>query len=330
METLPVELHSQIFEFACIDDGATARALSLVSHYVREAVAPYLYQSLAVSGLPQMQELVARLERTPPHLRRVRRLFLSDWSSADVHKHSMTLALSDMERYDAERALAARILALSAPTLETLALVVSCPYSAPPLIGELFATPLPRLTALAIHGFYPFPRGAGNDAPTLPKLTHLRLSGNRNPHGLLQLGALEAAAPALTHLRVSDVALAAPFAKELHAAALPSACACDDGRSAQNPAPATPLSIRGGALPPRLRHVAVDVRRLQPRVHSKGALTRGMQNSQEKMLALLREIELRRADTRLDSFVVVEGDGWEMYDELKRGWMAGLSEDEWC
>ena len=98
-----------------------------------------------------------------------------------------------MDRFDAERAAATRILALAAPTLEALALVVSCPYSAPPLIGELFATPYPRLGALAIHGFYPSPRGADNASPTLPKLTRLRLSGNRNPHGLFTLGGLASA-----------------------------------------------------------------------------------------------------------------------------------------
>ena len=164
-------------------------------------------------------------------------------------------------------------------------------------------------------------------------LTHLRLSGNRNPHGLLQLGALAAAAPALTNLRLSDLACAAPFAREMHTATLPG-----DGPAAspssENPAPAPvpvpmPVSPFVGALPARLKHVRVDLRRLQPRVHAKGLPTRGMQSAQEKMLALFHEIELRRADTRLESFSVVEGDGWEMYDELRREWLEGMPDAEW-
>ena len=167
------------------------------------------------------------------------------------------------------------------------AVVVSCPFSAPPLLGELFSTSLPNLVALSIHGFYPFP-SITSSTPTMPKLERLWLSGNRNPHGLLQLGALEAAAPTLTHLRVSEVALAAPFARELHAAALPAPSTAPTTRvSSGNAKPTTSLIA---ALPSSLKSVVIDVRRLQPRVHYKGTLTRGMQNTQEKMLALLREV----------------------------------------
>lgn len=304
METLPLELHTQIFQFACTDDGSTARALSLVSRYVRAAAAPFFFQSLAISGLDQMNDLVSHLESVPPHLRRIRRLFLSDWSQADTQKRSMSV--TDMERYDAEKALAARILDYAAPTLESLALVASCPYTAPPLVGHLFSTPLPRLRELSIHGFYPFPRLPG----TMPKLERLHLSGNRNPHGLLQLGALEAACPNLTHLRVSDVAIATPFARELHIAALPPTDAsCDT-----SPFPSV--------LPPCLRHVVVEVRRLQHSVHYKGALKRGTQTAHEKMLALLREVQLRRGDTRLESFSVVQNDGCDAYDSLRRAWLG--------
>ncbi|KAH9912972.1 uncharacterized protein BXZ73DRAFT_55780 [Epithele typhae] len=312
MDSLPLELHAQIFEFACTDDGTTARALSLVSHYIREVAAPFLYQSLSISGLKQMNDLCERLATTPPHLRRIRHLFLSDWTAADVRKH--TSAPSDMERYDAERSFAARILALAAPTLEALTLVVSCPFTAPPLIGELFATPFPRLADLAVHGFYPFPHTPG----ALPALRSLRLSGHRNPHGLFQLGSLAAAAPRLTHLRLSDIAAAAPFARELHAAALP-----------HDPSSAAATATGGGvglapALPPSLKHVAIDVRRLQQGVHFRGTLTRGLANAHDKMLALLREVELRRGDTALDAFAVAESDGWEMYGELRREWLVGL------
>ncbi|RPD53910.1 hypothetical protein L226DRAFT_538848 [Lentinus tigrinus ALCF2SS1-7] len=304
MDTLPLELHTQIFQFACTDDGSTARALSLVSRYVRAAAAPFHYQSLAISGLDQMNELVARLEAIPPHLRRIRRLFLSDWTHADTQKRSMSL--TDMERYDAEKALASRILDFAAPTLESLAVVASCPYTAPPLVGHLFSVPLPRLRELSIHGFYPFPRLPG----TMPKLEQLHLSGNRNPHGLFQLGALEAACPNLTHLRVSDVANATSFARELHAAALPPTDAsCDT-----SPFPTV--------LPSRLQNIVVEVRKLQQSVRQKGSVKRGTQAAHEKMLALLREVQLRRGDTRLESFLVIENEGCDAYDASRRDWLG--------
>lgn len=311
MDTLPLELHAQIFALACTDDGSTARALSLVSRCVRDVSAPFLYQSLAISGLEQMNVLAARLERVPLHLRRIRHLFFSDWTHAEVQKRRMTFYPVDMDRYDAEKTLAQRIIGYAAPTLETLALVVSCPYTAPPLVGHLFTIPLPRLVELAIHGFYPFPRTSG----TMPRLERLHLSGNRNPHGLLQLGALEAACPNLAHLRLSDITLAAPFARELHTAALPQED-LDESCDVSEPF----LS----ALPPRLRHVVVEVRRLQAQVHYRGALKRGTLSAQEKMLTLLREVELRRAETRLETFEVVESEGCEMYGVLKEGWLASL------
>ncbi|KAI1793742.1 hypothetical protein LXA43DRAFT_971752 [Ganoderma leucocontextum] len=217
MDSLPLELHTQIFEFACTDDGATARALALVSRYVRDAASPFLFQSLSVSGLAQMEALVARLDTLPPHSRRIRHVFLADWAHKDTLKRGG--AFPAMERYDQERALASRILEYASPTLETLAVVAACPYTAPPLVGHLFALPLPRLEELAIHGFYPFPQSHDNDG--MPRLARLHLSGSRNPHGLLQLGALEAACPTLTHLRVSGIMGAASFARELYEAALP-------------------------------------------------------------------------------------------------------------
>ncbi|KAI0755575.1 hypothetical protein C8Q74DRAFT_313962 [Fomes fomentarius] len=313
MDTLPLELHAHIFALACTDDGSTARALSLVSRYVRDVSAPFLYQSLAISGLDQMSELLARLERVPLHLRRIRHLFFSDWTHTEVQERRMSFCPMDMDRYDAEKTFAQRIIDYAAPTLETFALVMSCPYTAPPLVGHLFTIPLPRLVDLAIHGFYPFPRTSG----TMPRLERLHLSGNRNPHGLLQLGALEAACPNLAHLRLSDITLAAPFARELHTAALPQ----EDLDGSRDVRVSEPFL---SALPPRLRHVVVEVRRLQAQVHYRGALKRGTLGAQEKMLTLLREVELRRAETRLETFEVVESEGCEMYGLLKQGWLASL------
>ncbi|KAH9895689.1 hypothetical protein C8Q73DRAFT_744954 [Cubamyces lactineus] len=214
MDALPLELHAQIFEFACTDDGSTARSLSLVSRYVRHIAAPYLYQSLSIAGLEQMHELVARLDVTPPHLRRIRHLFLSDWTHSQTKDRVVGTSDEAQDRYEAERIFALRILAFAASTVETLAVTVSCPFTGPPILGTLFSMSMPRLTELSVHGFYPFPH-----APrSMPRLERLHLSGNRNPHGLLQLGALDVACPSLIHLRVSGLVAAASFAEELRSA----------------------------------------------------------------------------------------------------------------
>ncbi|KAI8977780.1 hypothetical protein BD414DRAFT_517027 [Trametes punicea] len=217
MEALPLELHAQIFEFACTDDGSTARSLALVSRYFRDVSAPYLYQSLAISGMEQMNELVTRLDVTPPHLRRIRHLFLSDWSLSQTKERVVAVSDEAQDRYELEKTLALRILTLAAPTVESLVVVASCPFTGPPLLGALFSTPMLHLTELAVHGFYPFP----HSPRSMPRLERLHLSGNRNPHGLLQLGALDSACPSLAHLRISGLVAAASFAEELQAAILP-------------------------------------------------------------------------------------------------------------
>ncbi|KAI0354467.1 hypothetical protein OH77DRAFT_1496737 [Trametes cingulata] len=214
MDSLPLELHAQIFEFACTDDGSTARSLALVSKYVREVAAPYLYQSLAISGVEQTSELVTRLDATPPHLRRIRHLFLSDWTHSKTLQRAVHVPEDAQDQYIAQKALLLRILTLAAPTLETLAIMASCPYTGSSLLGALYSTPMPRLTELSIHGFYPFPHVPG----CMPRLERLHLSGNRNPHGLLHLGALDAAYPSLTELRISGLMAAVSFAEELQSA----------------------------------------------------------------------------------------------------------------
>ena len=320
MESLPFELHTQIFQFACTDDGATARALALVSRYVRDSSSPFLFQSFAVAGVAQMDALVARLHALPPHARRVRHLFLADWTRKEMLTHGGVYA--EMERHDRERALAARILEYASPTLETLALVAACPYTAAPLVGHLFALPLPHLEELSIHGFYPFPSSHDNSGG-MPRLARLHLSGNRNPHGLLQLGALEVACPTLTHLRVSEIAGAAAFAREVHEATLPRPTSEDDQL-------AFALSPFPSALPARLRELVIEARRPPEPASSanqhqrRAGLKRRTQDTHEKMMALLKEVEFRRAETRLEKVEVVEGDEREMFEVLKRDWLARL------
>ncbi|KAI0773125.1 hypothetical protein BD413DRAFT_433106, partial [Trametes elegans] len=202
MDALPFELHAQIFEFACTDDGSTAHALSLVSRYVRDVSAPYRFQSLVIMGSKQMEKLASRFDVTPPHLRRVRHVFLSDRTC--VQREDCKLrprGEEELDRYEAERALALRVLALITLTVETLAVEVSCIPNSTALLGALFSMTMPRLTDLSVYGFYPFP----HTPRTMPRLERLHLSGHPNPNGLFQLGALDAACPSLKDIRISGL-----------------------------------------------------------------------------------------------------------------------------
>ena len=247
MDTLPLELHSQIFELVCLDDGSTGRSLSLVSRYVHNVAEPFAYQSLRVAGLSSITELLNRLKRTTERRRRTRRLFLSDWTRKQAQQE---IVPDDDERFDLERDKIIELLDLVAPFLESLAFTASCPYNSAQLLGHLFSLHLPHLRSLVVHGFYPFPH-----APhTMPALEYLHLSGNRNPHGLLQTGALSTACPNLVHLRVSGLVAAPSFAEELAEALhpserpsslFPSSLPKHVGQISVQAGPAPPASLRG-------------------------------------------------------------------------------------
>lgn len=252
MDILPLELHAQIFQAACVDDGTTARALSLVSHYMRDVSKPFLYQSVVVAGLDALTTFTHKLTQLPPHLRRIRHLFLSDWT----HKASLNRVIgsddASMDRYDQEEAIIMRILEYAAPSLETLAFSVFCPYNATPLIGHLFAMSFPRLTHLAVHGFYPFP----STTNAMPRLTRLYLSGNRNPHGLFQTGGLSAACPNLADLTVTGLVSAASFPLELRTALLAHTPNSSDNNGGEGDKPSD--SLLQYTLPPKLESLSVE------------------------------------------------------------------------
>lgn len=224
MNHCPPELHSYICSLACTDDGYTARSLSLVSKYYAQITLPYLYQSLCVTEPSQIHSLAHKLQQTPVHQRRIHHLFISDKSGGRELVNSIMT-----------------ILALAAPTLETLALVASSPLNSTSLLARLFRTCFPHLYELTIYGHYPFP----SSPSCFPSLERLHLLGNRNPHGLLRLGALESSMPTLTHLRISGLSLAVSFSQELYQAFTSSA---GDDEECMFPA----------KLPPKLERLVIE------------------------------------------------------------------------
>ncbi|KAK0493245.1 hypothetical protein EDD18DRAFT_1406115 [Armillaria luteobubalina] len=71
MERCPAEICSEIFSYACTDNGYTGRSpLFETSEMCR-------LQSISIIGYEQLVAFAAALERTPPSLRRVRYIFIS-------------------------------------------------------------------------------------------------------------------------------------------------------------------------------------------------------------------------------------------------------------
>ncbi|KAG6885155.1 hypothetical protein C0993_005518, partial [Termitomyces sp. T159_Od127] len=262
MNLCPPEIHSYICQLACLDDGRTVRALSLVSRYFRQISRPFLYQSLFISGSERIAALDSALQKTPSHLRLVRHLFLS------THKNDGSATHTPKATDSADSASILRILSTCAPTLETLSFVSLSPSIGTLTISRLFRTAFPHLEELFISGFYPFPSAPGK----LPALQRLHLHGNRNPHGLLEAGVLDEACPSLTHLRVSGLSMATTFALELQAA-----FKGDD----ESPFPSR--------LPRSLRCVAVQPAAPQLQVSGKGAANLARD---EMMMMQLEKLEV--------------------------------------
>ncbi|KAF9487687.1 hypothetical protein BDN71DRAFT_1485276 [Pleurotus eryngii] len=196
MNSCPSELHSYIVHLAC------APCLPVSRHYHAIAV-PFIYQSMALDGADRISKVAATLEKTPSHRRRIRHLFISDAPSS-----------SKREREDTDPGVETamiQILRVAAPTLEPLTFLATTPCTSTCLISQLFRHSFPRVLELTVHGYYPFP----SMPVSMPVLQRLHLSGNRNTHGLFQLGGLEASCPSISHLRISGVERAVAFVNEL-------------------------------------------------------------------------------------------------------------------
>jgi len=284
----PPEIISYIFELACLDDGHTVRSLSLVAQYLRQLSRPYLYQSLMIVGFDKISALESKLDATPPHLRVIRHLFIS------THKPESTSETAN----DSQSAALLRVLTLAAPTLETLSFVASTSSSSTLAISRLFRTAFPRLRELSVSGFYSFPSSPGK----MPRLERLHLHGNRNPHGLFQLGVLEEVCPSLTHLRVSSLSMAVSFAGELQ-----DACS-----GVQKP----PFSSK---LPPRTKTIIV-----QPAPPSTALFGRARSRHQ----LMMEQLEALKPPKGLHLHLLPAPERDEYFEIFKRGWAERVSGEE--
>ncbi|KAJ7581174.1 hypothetical protein C8J56DRAFT_959296 [Mycena floridula] len=183
LESCPPEIIFYICELSC-----SFRALTRVSRYFHEITTPLQYETVEISSMEVVSALVERLEGTKEHLRRIYHLFLS---LSNKDKPSSSLA---------------RLLSMASPTLSTF-----CAIASTSILAQIFRTNFPQLMELSVIGMYPFP----STPNSFPRLRRLELNGNRNPHGLIQLGCLKLAFPSLRDLSVKGLRSAGSFLKEM-------------------------------------------------------------------------------------------------------------------
>ncbi|KAH9931145.1 uncharacterized protein BXZ73DRAFT_90231 [Epithele typhae] len=167
---IPLEIWHQIIAQACSDGGRTGAAIARVSHFFHNASYPVRFRSLAFSTLGQIHQFFAYIQaysssssQTP----KIQHLLLSfstptptTPTPADDVGPALDLAdpylwyrvrqQRELEKAAWDReftALVSALLALAAPTLETLAVLQSDGHALPALAH---APPLPRLRELTL------------------------------------------------------------------------------------------------------------------------------------------------------------------------------------
>jgi len=78
IQNFPPETLFHIFRYACVDQGVTARALSLTSKYLSSVSSRFLFNTLYLASADSLQRAFCRLSSLPPHLRQVYHLFIAD------------------------------------------------------------------------------------------------------------------------------------------------------------------------------------------------------------------------------------------------------------
>jgi hypothetical protein len=360
LNTIPPELQSYILSLACIDaSGTTACSLSLVSRLFHQIVQPYMFLSVRLSlggmetakAIEKMKALFERLQgdagMDQMARRGVRRLWIDFSNEGTSRSLSKTLQSSDATRDTllvstspaASKHLSAiesqsllqslhALLTITSPTLTSLTILMSSVQTLPLstlLSARLWRIPFPSLHTLAFSGFYAFPSSTN----AFPNLEILHLHGNRNPAGLLQLGALDEACPRLEELHISGLSMALTFAKELKEA-FGSDPASDSHPSEALFAPESrnPMDQDSDIF---AAHLPASLKRLSVTPAQEAAATPGVKRSRiamqkEKMMmdvlgSIPTAVHSPGLGSRRCTFELRKGlDGGEVREELDRAW----------
>ncbi|KAG6829886.1 hypothetical protein H0H92_003155 [Tricholoma furcatifolium] len=175
MYHLPTELYQEIFNFACVDDGATGRSLSQTSRYFRQVSQRSKLQSVALVGAQQLRDFADHLAELPPTARRVRHLCISlvleTLPKTSHHRHVVDEGTSSFwEHEETTSAALLRILQYVSSSLLTLHLISNARRTSilPPIS-------LPLLQSLTMHGPMRVGSRISDDLPAFPSLRDLSL-----------------------------------------------------------------------------------------------------------------------------------------------------------
>lgn len=299
MADCPTELWQHIFACACTDGGRTGCSLSLVSKFVREASAPFRYQSVLVEGTARLSCFLAVWERNPDRRSKILHLLLYDTPPHHTYRPSASprfIRLSD-EWVD----LMCRLLSAVSHSLLTLTIYMKGARSflLPPVA-------FPTLEELSVQGDY-FD-AVCDQAVSLPKLSALHFGGTRRlwKGGMTAslLPMLSKVAPALTHLAVTSDA-----SFDWREALAKPKCKPNFDSSSQ-----TKLA----ALFPSLQHVAVRLVPWQP----KGTLA--FQAAYEAQWEVLRKVSVQKHAIEFELRPARRIDE-DPYPEMKESWLKGAS-----
>jgi len=209
IQNFPPEILFHIVRYACVDQGVTARSLSLTSKYLSSVSSRFLFNTLYLASLDSLQRAFRRLSLLPPHLREVYHLFIAD-------SNGQTLIKSKAYPNEIFNHVS-QILLLAAPTLRTLTIVISTePISR--VLESIAHTTMPNLTDLTLRfnptrivvpaapHSNPAPRAA---AARLPQLRHLHIDTCHVFSNTVApaIALIAAHAPRLTTLHITDVLL---------------------------------------------------------------------------------------------------------------------------
>ncbi|KAI0332740.1 hypothetical protein GY45DRAFT_441748 [Cubamyces sp. BRFM 1775] len=215
MERCPPEILDHIFAHACTDDGQTGRALSLVSHKIRDMSRRRALQSIALYGQHQIEAFPRLLDGRTSCDNHIRHLFLTDcppvavnaaskgaseqWVNFRTVKEHRPLEASGWQ----SSASIVHLLTRAGPSLSTLTLLLFETYE-----GNILAAALPccRLDELTVH-CSTLHAPPGIVIPSCPTLRRVHVISdcplNRPWERRTPLENVSGVAPSLTHLRIS-------------------------------------------------------------------------------------------------------------------------------
>ncbi|KAJ7121291.1 hypothetical protein C8R43DRAFT_76735 [Mycena crocata] len=297
MQTIPPEIWSDVFCFACTDDGSTGRALSTVSRAVHTISKPHKYQSVCAVGRNQLLKLLEVLSVLSPSARKVRYFFVAGLDES-LDRESPDINLAGNRRQlpvDTVEKVLPQILDLLSPNL--LALHI---HRTKIVRQSLFLKmEMPVLLELALYG--PFNSTQSTILPaqvSFPSLRKVHIH-HFGYHPAKFLHHIAQAAPLLAHLRVPQRSFSAYEIQVALGMLQPAAVA----------------SPEVSQLPPSLERLVIELDPVPSSLDSWASNIRS-----EQFFRKFQKISERDARVSL-----VNGrNGWISVEEAKEVWLGNL------